>query len=186
MAKRFLIILSFLGLVFGYVAYEAYKLDNKLTEYSKQLPSNSAIKKLPEVVLPVFEDESNKFDFVKSAKEGNHLVVHFWATWCGPCEKEFPELVELTELMEGTKNVKFLFVVANDKVKSVKKFLSKFKKSDNYVVLVDNNFVHQNKFGTFKLPETYLFSPNMELIKKFVGPQLWTQGHIVELFKRLK
>lgn len=186
MGKRFIIIIAFLGLTFGYVAYEAYKLDNKLSVYSKNLSGNSAISSLPKVTFPYFENSKKLFDLEASAKEGNYLVVHFWATWCGPCETEFPELVDLTELLKDKQNVKFLFVAANDEVKKVKKFLKKFSKFSNYVILVDNNFIHQNKFGTFKLPETYLFGPDLSLIKKFVGPQKWTQKHIVDLFTQLK
>ena len=185
MGKRVLIILAFLGATFGYVAFEAYKLDNKLTEYSKQQASAKALSSLPKVEFPYFKNPELKFNLEKSAKEGNNLFVHFWATWCGPCETEFPELIELSELIKTKKNVKFLFVAVNDEVKKVKKFLKRFKDQSNFVILVDNDFVHQNHFGTFKLPETYLFGPDMKLIKKYVGPQKWMQRHIVDTYKSL-
>lgn len=186
MAKRIIIILGFLGAAFGYVAFEAYKLDSKLTEYSNQQENANALSSLPKVEFPLFYKPTSQFNLEKSAQKGNFLFVHFWATWCGPCETEFPELVELSNLIKNKKNVKFLFVAVNDEVKNVKKFLSKFKNNTNFVILVDNEFIHQNYFATFKLPETYLFSPDMKLIKKYIGPQKWTQTHTVEYFKSLK
>lgn len=185
MAKRFLIIIAFFGATFGYVAFEAFKLDGKLTEYSKRQDSSKALSALPKIELPYFNKPASSFNLKKSAEEGNYLFIHFWATWCGPCETEFPELIKLTEMMKDKKNVKFLFITVNDKVKEVKKFLKKFKNKSNFVILVDNEFIHQNYFGTFKLPETYLFGPDTSLIKKYVGPQKWSDSSIFGDFKFL-
>lgn len=179
MGKRIIIITAFISFSIVYIAYEAYRLDNKLEAYSKQ-QSVQMVKKLPQISFKYFNNPKEEFDLVKSALEGNHLFIHFWATWCAPCEKEFPDLMELTKLLENKKNVKFLFVAANDDVKKVRKFLKKFKKYSNFVLLVDNDFKYQKYFNTFKLPETYLFGANQVLINKFVGPQQWTQKHFVD------
>ena len=184
MANRILIIIAFLSFSIAYVAYEAHKLDSKLDEYA-QSQSTDMVSKLPNLVFNYFENPDKKFDLIESAERGNHLFVHFWATWCGPCETELPELMQLTELMKTRKNVKFLLVTVNDEVKKVKKFLKKFNKFSNFVVLVDNDFYYQKYFNTFKLPETFLFSSNKTLFKKFVGPQQWTQRHFVDTLNSL-
>lgn len=42
--------------------------------------------------------------------KGKVVVVDFWATWCGPCLKSFPEMKSLVEKYKANDNVAFLFI----------------------------------------------------------------------------
>jgi thiol-disulfide isomerase/thioredoxin len=40
-------------------------------------------------------------DFRPEAHKGKVLVINFWATWCGPCRIEIPDLVKLRQGFPG-------------------------------------------------------------------------------------
>ena len=42
-----------------------------------------------------------------SSSENKILLLNFWATWCAPCIKEIPELIELKKSLKIT--LKFIF-----------------------------------------------------------------------------
>ena len=65
---------------------------------------------------------------IKALRTGGGKVrlVNFWATWCGPCVAEFPELVEIFRMYRG-REFEFVTVSANypDEKAEVLKFLTK-------------------------------------------------------------
>lgn len=181
MANRIIIISLIVLFTFGYAVFQALKLDNKLSN-QEFFSSNSVLQSLPAVTIPEYFSEK-KVDLQAMAAEGNNIIVHFWATWCGPCEKEFPEIVELTEKVKQRKDIQFLFITVNDQEKDVKKFLKKYNadKDGNFHILRDDELFHQKYFGTYKLPETYLFSKDAKLLRKFSGPQEWADKEFVDM-----
>lgn len=185
MNKKLLLFLFIIIFVFGYTIYESVKLDKKLakTNFSQ---TGTIIKSLPDGLkwYPLNKADGKVFDVNKVLTDGSNVIVHFWATWCAPCEVEFPELVELTKLLKEKTNLKFLFVAVNDDVAKVNKFLKKFEIQENTYLLVDNDNEYK-RLGTYRMPESYLFGTDGKVLKKYTGQQPWTQKFIVDYLKSL-
>ncbi|HEF5872237.1 TPA: TlpA family protein disulfide reductase [Burkholderia cenocepacia] len=60
-----------------------------------------------------------------AAFKGQKVVVNFWASWCGPCVEEMPELVALSHQYKQ-KGIRFVGIGV-DSEQNVKNFLQKVK-----------------------------------------------------------
>lgn len=159
--------------------------------YSKYVDWN--IEKEPEFSLlkyPVFTSKKingngdlNSQDL--KLKSGEILVVHFWATWCSPCKLELPKLISFLSTLPE-KNVKVLLIAVNEKksnvLAEVSNLISNSRK--NFIwTYTDSNDVLL-KFGSTKIPETFLFNSSFQFVKKFIGPQDWERSFYKREFLR--
>ena len=140
------------------------------------------------VMLPKFEVQAldgNMWSVERDLKlnQGQKVLIHFWGTWCGPCEAEFPGLVAFLARPEQQKVLKAVLIATNDKIPDVKKFLDKLKDKlpNQVVVLVDEPGQVERLFSTIQVPETYIFDENFKTIQKFVGPQDWNSEYFSQL-----
>ncbi len=59
--------------------------------------------------------EGDTFDLNQVKDSGTKaILIHFWATWCGPCETELPDLLNFINEQNG--DVAYLIVAINDEV----------------------------------------------------------------------
>jgi len=119
------------------------------------------------------------------------VFLNFWATWCKPCVRELPSMLELKRTMAGH-NFTMLAVSYDEDWKSIGDFFRRVFGGTprELVVARDPNASAEEQttlkyaFGTSKLPETYVIK-NGKVITRFVNERNWTDPAIVEYFKRL-
>lgn len=103
---------------------------------------------------------------------GSVVIINFWASWCEPCVKEFPSLIKLIEKFKG--KIKIVAVSGDYERQDIDIFLKAFNvKNPNFIVVWDKEQNIAKSFGTFKLPESFVFGPKGEFIRKIVGVDDW-------------
>jgi thiol-disulfide isomerase/thioredoxin len=137
------------------------------------------LKSLPLELRFITQPEDKVLVNEKIKAKSRPFYIHFWATWCAPCEVELPELLELSSKLPG---FDFYLVAVNDDWSKINKSLSKYKNNwpKNAYVYLDNINEHLDKFGTARVPETFVFNSNLEYLKKYIGPQTWTNPRFLE------
>ena len=109
------------------------------------------------------------------ANESDNLrLVNVWATWCGPCVIEFPELVNTFRMYRG-RDFEFVSISADkpDRKEKVQDFLEeKHASNANYIFATDDNYamidaIDEEWQGT--LPYTLVIKPGGEVIYKHAG-----------------
>lgn len=84
---------------------------------------------------------------------GKVVVVNFWATWCGPCRDEQPDLVRLSRDYRD-RGVKFLGVDERDDTAKARAWVKEFDVA--YPSIVDEPGAWADDFAFFGLPDTYV------------------------------
>jgi cytochrome c biogenesis protein CcmG/thiol:disulfide interchange protein DsbE len=104
-----------------------------------------------------------------SRPPGKLLIVHFWATWCPPCVKEFPALLQFWKEYGKKPGLDLLAVSVDEEWKTVDDWV-KTVGAGGIPVALDPRRATAKAFGTEKFPETYVLSPSGQVVDKFVGP----------------
>jgi thiol-disulfide isomerase/thioredoxin len=101
-----------------------------------------------------------------AGSKGKVVLVNFWATWCGPCRAEIPDLVELQAKYKDRLQILGL-VVDDEDVEAVKKFAAKF--GINYPVALATNDIRIRYGGIPALPTSFVLDSEGRVVQKHEG-----------------
>jgi thiol-disulfide isomerase/thioredoxin len=97
---------------------------------------------------------------------GKVVLVNFWATWCGPCRAEVPDLVRLQTKYKDRLQIVGL-VVDDDDLDAVEGFAKKF--GINYPVAVATGEVRMKYGGVAALPTSFVLDTEGRIVQKHEG-----------------
>jgi thiol-disulfide isomerase/thioredoxin len=100
-------------------------------------------------------------------QRGKWTIVNFWATWCGPCLKEMPELSALDAMRE---HIVVVGLAYEDNTREAMQAFMKERPVVYPIALVDV-YDPPRDFETPRgLPMTYLIGPDGAVAKQYMGP----------------
>lgn len=178
MFNRIIIIFIIVLVTIGYSAYQKQSLEAQLVTKPE-----SVLGKLPQGIFETIEGKPFDVHQFYQEERISLLVVHYWGTWCGPCEAELPELLSFIKRFDGQPDVKFLLIAVNDeKFKILKHLKTLVIPKASITWLIDNKNIHRDIYGTTRVPETYVFSSDKVTLRKYVGPQEWNKAMFFQTF----
>ena len=99
--------------------------------------------------------------------KGKWVVVNYWATWCTPCVKEIPDLIDFHNRHQGKDAVVLGVNMEETSDENVKKFLSRFDVS--YPMLLAEPDSRTPLGEISGLPTTFIISPDGKVVHKELG-----------------
>jgi thiol-disulfide isomerase/thioredoxin len=97
---------------------------------------------------------------------GKVILLNFWATWCGPCRAEIPDLIELQSKYKDHLQIIGL-TVDDDDPAAIKKVVE--KTGINYPVAMASDEVRMKYGGIAALPTSFMLDSEGRVMQKHEG-----------------
>lgn len=98
---------------------------------------------------------------------GHPVIINFWATWCGPCRIEMPELQRLYEAHHAD-GLRILAVNLGEPVDRVAAWRDEFGLTFDLVLDPEREIARRYAFRD--PPSTFIIAPDGTITKVFFGP----------------
>ena len=124
--------------------------------------------------------DGETFELAKA--KGDWIFLHFWASWCGPCQEEMPTIQKLADAMQK-ENFRIVMINTAEDEDTVFEFLSGINVELNTLMDLDGQVTE-----TWKprgLPTTFLISPQGEVKYQAIGGREWGEPVYVNFLKKL-
>ncbi|HTM05353.1 MAG TPA: TlpA disulfide reductase family protein [Vicinamibacterales bacterium] len=111
--------------------------------------------------------DMNGVDVKLASFKGKVILINFWATWCPPCQKEIPDLVDLQQ--QYTKDLVVLGISIDDPLEKLKPYAT--AKHVNYPMLMgkDRQDVEDAYGPFFGIPVSVFIDRDGKIWKRHSG-----------------
>lgn len=113
---------------------------------------------------------------------GQWVLVHFWASWCGPCRKEMPTLDQLSKTIP-TQKFRILLINTAESDDEVFSFLPTVSPDLN--ALMDRDGKVTERWQPRGLPSSFIVDPQGRLRYLALGGRDWMSTPYLDFVKQL-
>ena len=119
----------------------------------------------PAFTLPSLRDPAQVVSL--SAYRGHPVIVNFFASWCGPCERETPILASFARASAGRAVI--IGVDADDNATAARRFVARDRVA--YPVGFETTPAVTNAYGVSAvgIPETFFLNSRHRIVKRILG-----------------
>jgi len=112
---------------------------------------------------------------------GKVVVLNFWASYCGSCVEEIPDLDRLQQRIAGRGGV-VLGVSVDESCANYEDFLRKHPVAFQTTCQEPTTKRLAEDYGSVMIPETYVIDREGKIARKIIGPQQWDSAEMVSYF----
>ncbi|MCD8302507.1 MAG: TlpA family protein disulfide reductase [Prevotellaceae bacterium] len=95
--------------------------------------------------------------------KGKYVLVDFWASWCGPCRNEIPNIIEVYNKYNGN-NFTVIGVATWDKPEDTLRAIGEL--GIPYPQIMNAQYAGSTAYGIEGIPEIILFGPDGTILKR--------------------
>ncbi len=103
-----------------------------------------------------------------SGQRGRVVLVNFWATWCGPCRREMPEIQKLYDEFKG-KGLAVYGVNCSETPAKAKGYVT--RNSYMFPILLDADSKVQQQYGVEGIPTVFIVDREGTIAAHYIGAQ---------------
>ncbi|MFC5529160.1 TlpA family protein disulfide reductase [Cohnella yongneupensis] len=106
-------------------------------------------------------------EFKVGGKRDKVLIINFWAAWCGPCELEAPDLVDIYDKHKDKVDLYAVNVTKFDKLREAKDFVK--EQGFKMPVLTDDKGEAGDLYKVFSYPTSFIVDRNGVILQRIEG-----------------
>ena len=109
------------------------------------------------------DSDGKEVKFSEFIGKGKYVLVDFWASWCGPCRGEIPNLIKIYDKYHG-EQFDVLGVAVWDQPADSKAAAEKL--GINYSEIINAQNIPTDAYGINGIPQIILFGPDGTILKR--------------------